>query len=87
MDKINSSLDWQQVRSQLDQKIQHFDYKIRRDLYIMFKNVDELVTELSTEEIQCRRQHKATRSFIQQLEKINSTINDINKMIIMGALL
>lgn len=87
MDKINSSLDWQRLRQQFEQKINGFDYKIRQDLYIMLKNTDSLVNELSIEEIECRRQHKPTRKFLTKLDETNTMIADINKMITMGALL
>jgi len=87
MDKIQSSLDWQRLRQQLEQKINGFDYKIREDLYIMLKNADILITELSIEEIECRRQHKPTKRFLEKLDETNIMINDINKMITMGALL
>lgn len=87
MDKIMSSLDWQHLRQQLEQKISHLDYKIREDLYIMLKNTDSMITELSIEEIECRRQHKPTNKFLRKLEETNTMIADINKMITMGALL
>lgn len=87
MDKISSSLDWQQLRQQIEQKISHLDYKIREDLYIMLKNTDSMITELSIEEIECRRQHKPTKKFLAKLEETNIMIADINKMITMGALL
>ena len=87
MDKIQSSLDWQQLRQQLEQKIRHLDYKIREDLYIMLKNTDSMVTELSIEEIECRRKHKPTNKFLIKLDETNTMIADINKMITMGALL
>ena len=87
MDNITSSIDWQAVRYCLDEEIRHFDYKIRKDLYIMLKNADILITELSKLEIECRRQQKPTRKFLEHLEKTNTMISDINKMITMGALL
>lgn len=87
MDKISSSLDWQQLRQQIEQKIRHLDYKIREDLYIMLKNTDMLITELSIEEIECRRKRRPTKKFLTKLEETNTMIADINKMITMGALL
>lgn len=87
MDKIQSSLDWQRLRQQLEQKINGFDYKIREDLYIMLKNADILITELSIEEIECRRKQRPTKKFLTKLEETNTMIADINKMITMGALL
>ena len=87
MDKIQSSLDWQRLRTQIEQKIRHLDYKIQQDLYIMLKNTDSMITELSIEEIECRRQYKPTKKFLTKLEETNTMIADINKMITMGALL
>mgnify|MGYP001588288059 CR=1 FL=1 len=87
MDKIHSSVDWQALRNHLEQKISHLDYKIQKDLYIMFKNTDILVNELSIQEVECRRLHKPTRKFLEKLEETNTMIADINKMITMGALL
>jgi len=46
-----------------------------------------MITELSIEEIECRRQHKPTNKFLRKLEETNTMIADINKMITMGALL
>lgn len=53
----------------------------------MLKNVDPVVTELSIQEIECRRQHKPTKKFLEKLDQVNTMIADINKMITMGALL
>jgi hypothetical protein len=87
MNNISSAIEWQGVKHHLEQEIRHFDYKIRKDLYIMLKNADILITELSKLEIECRRQQKPTRKFLEHLEKTNTMISDINKMITMGALL
>lgn len=87
MDNISSSIEWQGVKHHLEQEISHLDYKIRKDLYIMLKNTDILITELSIEEIECRRKRRPTRKFLEQLEKTNNMITDIKKMITMGALL
>jgi hypothetical protein len=87
MDKIQTSLEWQELRVQLEQKINHLDYKIQKDLYIMLKNTDTCVGKLSIEEIQCRRYHRPTGKFLTKLEETNTMIADINKMITMGALL
>lgn len=87
MDKISSSLDWQQLRIQIEQKISHLSYKIQEDLYIMLKNTDMFITELSIEEIECRRKQRPTKKFLTKLEETNTMIADINKMITMGALL
>ena len=70
MDNISSSLDWQQLRIQIEQKISHLSYKIQEDLYIMLKNTDMLITELSIEEIECRRKRRPTKKFLTKLEEI-----------------
>ena len=87
MDKIQLAVDWNTLKSQLEQKISHFSTDIKKDLYIMFKNTDILVNELSIQEVECRRLHKPTRKFLTKLEETNTMIADINKMITMGALL
>ena len=87
MDKIQLAVDWNTLKSQLEQKITHFSTDIKKDLYIMFKNTDELVNELSILEVDCRRFKKPTKKFLEKLEQTNNMITDINKMITMGALL
>ena len=51
------------------------------------KNICSLISELSKEEINCRRQHKPTRRFIELQTECNTIIAEYQKMILMGQLL
>jgi tRNA(Ser,Leu) C12 N-acetylase TAN1 len=85
--RIDTSQDWARVDHELQKDIKNLPYHVRMDLEKINKNISNLVTELSTAEIQCRRHHKTTHTFIELQEKCNTMIADYQKMIMMGKLL
>jgi len=85
--RIDTSVDWPRVDMELQESTKNLPYHVRIDLEKINKNICDLVSELSKAEIECRRQHKATRNFIELQERCNTMIADYQKMIMMGQLL
>lgn len=85
--QIDTSEDWSKVEMQLQETTKNLPYHVRIDLEKINKNICQLVTELSKAEIECRRQHKATKTFVELQAKCNEMIADYQKMIMMGTLL
>ena len=87
MYKISKAEEWTKIDLELKQIFGHLPPKILRDLIKMNKNINDKVTQLSIEEIECRRQHKATRRFLETRDECNALIATYEKMITIGALL
>ena len=81
--KIQSSLDWPKVRSELRAALAKISYN--HDLYKMLSNVDNMISELSKVEVTAR-QRKNDVAVTTQLEQINNTIQLIEKMLLYFAL-
>jgi len=79
--EIKHSLDWQKVNSQLRKQLSQVNYN--PDLYHMLKNIDHMVTELSKDEV-VARQTRRTTTWNNQLEKINKSINHLEKLILIA---
>ena len=52
----------------------------------MLQNIDEMVSELSRAEVHARRNNKPI-SELQELKRVNDSINFLEKWILMGALI
>ena len=85
--QINISEDWPKVDRELQESTKNLPFHVRKDLEKINKNICDLVSELSKAEIECRRHHKPTRTFIELQAKCNEMIADYQKMIMMGTLL
>jgi len=85
--QIKTSEDWSRIEQELTNSTKNLPFHVRKDLDRINKNICDLVSELSKAEIECRRQHKPTRTFIELQEKCNTMIADYQKMIMMGQLL
>jgi len=85
--QIDTSEDWPKVDRELQESTKNLPFHVRKDLEKINKNICDLVSELSKAEIECRRQHKPTRTFIELQERCNTMIADYQKMIMMGQLL
>jgi len=85
--QIDTSTDWPGIAMELENSTKNLPFHIRKDLDRINKNICACVSELSKAEIECRRQHKPTRTFIELQEKCNEMIADYQKMIMMGQLL
>lgn len=85
--QIETSEDWSKIEQELINSTKNLPFHIRKDLEKINKNICEMISKLSKAEIECRRQHKPTRTFIELQEKCNTMIADYQKMIMMGTLL
>lgn len=83
---IESSLDWQKTRSELI-KLAEGCGKYQRELKKIVKNLDEIVTKLSIEEVECRRHKKQTQRHREIVQQINEEISNYEQMITFGTLL
>jgi len=82
--KIETSLDWNNVQSQLNDQLDSIGYT--PDLEKMLKNISRMVDELSKIEVNARRIHNTnlTRDY---LEKINKSIDHLEKLILIARLM
>jgi hypothetical protein len=85
--QINTSEDWAKIEIELSESTKNLSFTIRKDLEKINKNICSLISELSKAEIDCRRQHKPTRRFIELQQECNTMIKEYQNMILMGALL
>lgn len=81
---LQQSLDYSQYRDKLASQIQAVPYS--RELRLMLANIDAMVTELSKAEVVARRQHRGI-SELPELKRVNSAIEELEKWLIMGALI
>jgi hypothetical protein len=78
--QLNNSLDWQQLEIELARKILDLGYN--RDLNRIFANIKTMVTTLSQLEVESRRL-KNDYIVKDQLTKINESIKQLNKYIVL----
>lgn len=82
--KIDTSLDWQNVHTNLRTQMNGLGYN--PDLQRMLTNITNMVTELSKAEVEARR--KRMHSTIDtKLEKINQAIDHLEKLLVMANLM
>lgn len=81
---ISNSLEWRAVQSQLMNQINTIGYN--PDLFKMLKNITGMVDELSKLEVEARRTHK-TSQIEKQVEKINQSIDRLEKLLLIGLLM
>jgi hypothetical protein len=81
---IESSLDYNTRRDKLLIEIKSVSYS--KELRVMLQNIDEMVRELSRAEVHARRNNKPI-SELQELKRVNDSINFLEKWILMGALI
>ena len=82
--KIETALDWQQVSAKLRIDLNSIGYN--PDLQKMFNNLQLMVTELSKLEVNGRRLRSADFTK-KEVDKINSAIDHLEKLILMGLLM
>lgn len=78
--QLNNSLDWQKIEKDLLQTI--FDLGYNRDLHRIFANIKQMITVLSQLEVESRRTKK-DYLVQEQLNKINESLKQINKFIML----
>ena len=84
--KIESSVDWQEVRTSLI-KLAEATGIHQNQMKKIVGNFDSMITELSIEEIECRRKQKQTKKHLEMITKINEEITNYEQMITFGTLL
>jgi hypothetical protein len=82
--KIENSLDWQEVRTQLTNELNSIGYN--PDLTKMLKNIDDMVIKLSKLEVDARRTRHDSYSN-EQKNKINKAIDHLEKLLLMAKLM
>ena len=78
--KITCAQDWNQVDRDLREQIKTLRYN--PDLIKMKKNIENMITELSRQEVEARRT-KNPRYLLPQLDKINTAVSNLEKWILM----
>ena len=82
--KIESSLDWNKVGLSLIKDLSRLPYN--KDLYKMVDNISVMVKDLSKKEVDARRQRNI-KYLSSDIEKINSSIAHLEKLIFMATLM
>ena len=82
--KIETALDWQEVSAQIRRDLDRVGYN--PDLKKMYNNIQLMITELSKLEVNGRR-IRSTHYTQSQVEKINTAIDHLEKLILMGLLM
>jgi predicted nucleic acid-binding Zn-ribbon protein len=81
--QINSSLDWDAVLTELRRQIGELSYN--PDLWKMLNNIDDMVDDLSKNEVEARRKRSSKTE--KQLQEINEAIDRLEKLLLMAALM
>jgi hypothetical protein len=81
--KIQSALDWPEVRNELRASLAKISYN--HDLYKMLSNIDNMITELSKAEVTAR-QRKNDVVVTKHIKSINESIQYVEKMLLYFAL-
>lgn len=84
--KIETSLDWQQIYPKLI-KLAESTGQHQKDMKKIVKNLETMITELSIEEVECRRKQQQTKKHKEIVTKINEEIVNYEQMITFGTLL
>lgn len=82
--KIETALDWNDVGTKLVNHLKSINYN--KDLWKMLKNIDKMVSELSSLEVTARRIHKLNYTK-EKVDEINNAIDRLEKLIIIAKLI
>jgi len=82
--KIETSLDWAEVKSKLISQITKVDY--HPDFGKMVANISKLVDELSILEVNARRINKTTYTQ-PKVDEINKAIDHLEKLLLIAQLM
>jgi hypothetical protein len=82
--QIETSLDWNTVHSELRRQIGQLPYN--PDLRKMLNNISDMVSELSSREVESRRTHKIeyTKELV---DNINKAIDHLEKLLLVAKLM
>lgn len=81
--QIQSSLEWNTVLTELRGQLGELPYN--SDLWKMLNNIDDMVHDLSRNEVEARRKRSSKTE--EQLQEINQAIDRLEKLIIMARLM
>lgn len=79
--ELKVALDWQTISANLRKQLASMNYN--PDLKQMLNNIEKMVTELSKAEV-VARQTKRTYHLESQIDKINKSINHLEKLILIA---
>ena len=84
--RIQTSGDWAVIEQDLLDKARALSHA-SHDLIKICKNIGRLVSQLSLEEINCRRLHKQTIKHAELMNQINEQIDSLEQLITFAALI
>lgn len=82
--QIQSSLDWNSVHSELRNQIGQLPYN--PDLRKMLNNISNMVSELSSMEVETRRLNKPEYTK-EKVDEINKSIDHLEKLLLIAKLI
>jgi vacuolar-type H+-ATPase subunit E/Vma4 len=82
--ELKVALDWQIISANLRKDLKNVSHN--PDLKKMLQNIEDMVTELSRSEV-IARQTKRTSMLASQIEKINKSINHLQKLILIAQIM
>lgn len=84
--QIQTSMDWASVQQRLELPVVRMK-KYSGEMLKVSRNIGRMVTELSKEEINCRRLGRQTSNHKQMVDKINEEIANYERMLTFAVLL
>lgn len=87
MATINQSLEWSPLQHKLTGQAVRVDDRNYLQLMMIISSIGRMVTELSKEEVNCRRLRRQTPKHKEILEKVNKEIARCEQMITFAVLL
>jgi len=84
--QIQTSVDWPAVQTQLEAPARRMK-KYSGEMLKVSRNIGLMVSELSKEEINCRRMGRQTSNHKQMVDKINEEIANYERMLTFAVLL
>jgi hypothetical protein len=82
--QIQSSLDWNDVHSELRKQVGQLPYN--PDLWKMLNNISNMVSELSSAEVETRRLNKPEYNK-EKVDSINKAIDHLEKFLLIAKLM
>jgi hypothetical protein len=82
--QIETSLDWNPVFRKMADNLHHLPYN--PDLYKMLNNIDDMVQELSRQEVDARRIRKPEYTK-EKVDSINNAIDHFEKLLLIAHLM
>jgi len=81
---LENSLDWPSISKELLSQLNAIDYN--PDLRKMYKNIENMVSELSKLEVEARRTH-ILHYAQSKLDEVNKSIDHLAKLLLMAKLM